>query len=296
MPYGPELLPDGQTLLFTLATGNTAENWDRAQVIAQSLKTGDRRVIVDGGSDARYLPTGHLVYAQGGLLFAMPFDPERLSTSGGRIPVVEGVRRSAGGQTGAAQFSVSNTGSLMYIPGPVAGSSAGGDLALIDRKGVVEKLELPSGAYDVVRVSPDGKRVALAIDDSRGANIWIYELSGASSIRQLTFGGQNRFPVWTADGQRVAFQSDREGDRGIFWQRADGSEKAERLTKPDPGVSHIPESWSRTGDRFLFGASTGSSVSLWTFSVPDRKAEPFGEVRSAFPLNAAFSPDGPRVT
>ena len=80
----------------TLATGTAAEKWDRAQVVAQSLKTGERHVIIDGGSDARYLSTGHLVYAQGGLLFATPFDPGRLSTSGGRVPIVEGVRRSDG--------------------------------------------------------------------------------------------------------------------------------------------------------------------------------------------------------
>ncbi|MCA1560135.1 MAG: hypothetical protein LC804_07670, partial [Acidobacteria bacterium] len=272
--------------------GTGADKWDRAQVVAQSLKTGERQVIIEGGSDARYVPTGHLVYAQGGLLFATPFDPGRLSPGGGAVPVVEGVRRSDGGQTGVAQFSVATTGSLVYVPGPVSGSFAPGDLALIDRTGGVEKLKIPSGAYEVPRISPDGKRLALGLEDARGANIWIYDLSTASSIRQLTFGGRNRFPVWTADSQRVAFQSDREGDSGIFWQRADGTDTARRLTKPDPGVSHIPESWSRTEDRFLFGASTGSSFSIWTFSVRDGKAEPFNQARSVFPLNAVFSPDG----
>jgi Tol biopolymer transport system component len=292
LAYGPELLPDGQSVLFTLATGTGVDKWDKAQVVAQSLKTGERHVIIEGGSDARYLPTGHLVYAQGGVLFATRFDPGRLSIGGGPVPIVEGVRRSEGGQTGVAHFSVANTGSFVYVPGPVSGSFAPGDLALIDRTGGVEKLKAPSGAYAVPRVSPDGKRVALGIDDAKGANIWIYDLSTASSIRQLTFGGRNRFPVWTADSQRVAFQSDREGDPGIFWQRADGSDAAQRLTKPDRGVSHIPESWSRTGDRFLFGVSKDSSFSLWTFSVPDGKAEPFSQVRSVFPLNAVFSPDG----
>jgi Tol biopolymer transport system component len=291
LAYGPQLLPDGQTVLFTLANGTGPENWDKAQVVAQSLKTGERHVIIDGGSDARYLPTGHLVYAQGGLLFATTFDPERMS-AGGPVPIVEGVRRSEGGQTGAAHFSVANTGSLVYLPGPTSGSSAPGDVALIDRTGGVEKLKAPSGAYQVPRVSPDGKRVALGIDDTRGANIWIYDRSTASSIRQLTFGGRNRFPVWTSDGQRIAFQSDREGDTGIFWQRADGTDTAQRLTKPDQGVSHIPESWSRTGERLLYGANTGTSFSLWTMSVPDKKAEPFNQMKSVFPFNAVFSPDG----
>ena len=109
---------------------------------------------------------------------------------------------------------------------------------------------------------------------------------------QLTLEGRNRFPIWTADGQRVAFQSDREGDLGIFWQRADGSDAAQRLTKPDRALRHVPESWSPKGERFLFGVTKGSSVSLWTFSLRDKKATPFADVQSPNPVNATFSPDG----
>jgi Tol biopolymer transport system component len=90
----------------------------------------------------------------------------------------------------------------------------------------------------------------------------------------------------------VAFQSDREGDLGIFWQRVDGTDTAQRLTQPSRGESHIPDSWSPTADRFLFESSTGFSFSLWTLSVPDRKAEPFNQGRSVFPMNAVFSRDG----
>ena len=291
LAYGPELLPDGVTVLFTLAAQGADNRWDSAQLVAQSLKTGERRVILDGGSDARYLRTGHLVYAQGGLLFAAPFDPERLSI-GDRIPMVEGVRRSDGGQTGVAQFSVSDTGSLVYVPGPVSGLSATSDLALVDSTGAVERLKVPARAYHSPRVSPDGKLLAVGVDDGSGANIWIYDLSKGAAMRQLTFGGRNRFPIWAADGRRVAFQSDREGDRAIFWQNADGTESAQRLTRAEPDASHVPESWSRTGERFLYIVSTGSGSTLWTFSVPGAKAEPFGETESAFPLHAMFSPDG----
>jgi Tol biopolymer transport system component len=295
LAFGPELLPDGDTLLFSLATWTTEETWDKAQVVAQSLKTGDRRVIVDGGSDARYLPTGHLVYALRGMLFAVPFDHQRLTLTGERVAIVDGVRRSDGSQTGAAQFSVSDTGSLAYVPGPSSGASY--RLAFSDRRGVVEQLKLPAGTYRALRVSPNGQRVALAVEDAKGGNIWIHDLSKTDgSIRQLTFGGRNRFPVWAPDGQRVAFQSDREGDPAIFWQRADGTDTAKRLTKPAQGQSHMPESWSRTGDRLLFSTLTGSGYSLWSLSVPGGKSERFGEVISAFPMAAMFSPDGRWVT
>jgi Tol biopolymer transport system component len=166
------------------------------------------------------------------------------------------------------------------------------NLALIDRKGGVEPLKLPLGPYQHPRAAPNGTQIAVATDDGKEAIVWIYELGGAASMRRLTFGGRNRFPIWSADGQRVAFQSDREGDLGIFWQRADGSDAAERLTKPDQGTSHVPESWSPRGERFLFGVTKGSSVSLWTFLLQDKTATPFADVQSPNPINAAFSPDG----
>ena len=154
-------------------------------------------------------------------------------------------------------------------------------------------LKLPSDAYTTPRVSPDGTQLAMDLDDGRGVNIWTYEFSGGSSPRQLTYGGHNRFPTWSPNGQRIAFQSDREGDLAIFWQRADGADTAQRLTKPEPGTSHVPESSSRTGDRFSFSVSSaGSGSSLWTLSIPDKQASAFGQVRSTFLINSSFSPDG----
>jgi eukaryotic-like serine/threonine-protein kinase len=113
-------------------------------------------------------------------------------------------------------------------------------------------LKLTSGTtYAYPRVSPDGRRVALESRSDKDTNISIYELSGSSAVRRLTFDGNNRFPVRSADGRRVACQSDRDGDASIFWQRVDGG-SAERLTKAEPGTAHVPESWSPKGDVFLF--------------------------------------------
>jgi serine/threonine-protein kinase len=258
------------------------------------LTSGERKTLIEGGSDGRYLPTGHIVYALGGTLFAMRFDAGRLKVTSGPVPILEGVRRSAGGANGtaAAFFGISDTGSLVYIPGPASTSLRQLNLALVGRTGGIDTLKLPEAPYESPRISPDGKRIAFDTDDGREAIVWIFELSGASAMRRLTFGGRNRFPIWSADGERVAFQSDREGDLAIFWQRADGSGSAERLTKPEQGESHVPESWSPKGDRFSFSVIKGSSASLWIFSLRDRKAVPFGDVRSSYPLNSAFSPDG----
>jgi serine/threonine-protein kinase len=292
--HGPQLLPDQRTLLYTVAEGLDPEQWDRAQVVVQRLGSPERQTIISGGADARYLPTGHIVYAVAGALFAIPFDMRHLEVTGGSVAIVEGIARASIGQTGTAQYAVSRTGSLMYVPGP-ATALAQLDLALLDRHGTVERLKLPPRPYQVPRFSRDGGQVAVGIDDGREANIWVYEVSGESAIRQLTFGGKNRFPVWTADGTRIAFQSDREKDLGIFWQRADGTGTAERLTKPDQNHAHIPLALSPKGNGFLFGDIDGSSVALWTFSTSDNKTAPFDAVRSSYPssysLQATFSPD-----
>ena len=167
--YGPQVLPGGEWLLFTLATAATADGWDKAQIVVQSLKSSERKTLVSGGSDGRYLPTGHLVYALGGVLFAVPFDLPRLAVTGGPVPIVEGVKRSAG-SSGIAQFSVSSTGSLVFVPGPASTSSTLSDLALVDRNGAVQPLKLPPGPYQYPRLSPDGKRIAVGSDDGKDAD------------------------------------------------------------------------------------------------------------------------------
>jgi serine/threonine-protein kinase len=255
--------------LFTLATGTGIDRWDKAKVVVQSSRSAERKTLIEGGSDGRYLPTGHIVYALGGTLFAVPFDLRRLEVTGEPVPIVEGVRRGVSPDlnTGVAHFSVSNTGSLIYVPGPVSTTADQRDLARLDRKGGTEPLKLPPGPYEFPRVSPDGRRLTFGTDDGKEAIVWIYDLSGTSSMRRLTFGGKNRFPIWSADGERVAFQSDREGDLGIFWQRADGTGTAERLTRPEQGTSHFPESWAPTGERFLFSTSKGLSGFLWTLGA-----------------------------
>ena len=295
---GPQILPGGQAVLFTLATATGADaGWDKAHIVVQSLKSGERKTLVEGGSNASYVPTGHLVYALGGTLLGVPFDLPSLAVTGGSTPIVEGVRLVPSDfgpmiTTGSAQFSFSHTGSLVYIPGPASAASAQLDLAFIDRQGAVEPLKLPPGPYEFPRISPDGKRIAFGSDDGKEAIVWIYELSGANPPRRLTFGGRNRFPIWSADGGRVVYQSDRGGDLGVFWQRADGSGTAERLTTPDQGTAHRPDSWSPKGETFLFEVTKGASYALWSFSLKDRKAAPFGDVQSSLPRNAIFSPDG----
>jgi Tol biopolymer transport system component len=126
----------------------------------------------------------------------------------------------------------------------------------------------------------------------RDAHIWVYELSGTIAPRQLTVGGSNRFPVWSSDGEWIAYQSDRDGDRGIFRQRADGSGIAERLTTPEAGVDHVPDSWSQDGQNLSFTAFKGTDASVWIYSLKDKKPTLFAQAPSRLVARAVFSPDG----
>ena len=305
----PQLLPDKDGVLFTLASGAsvldastlTLALWNKAKIIVQSLKSGERKTLIEGASDARFLPTGHIVYGQEGSVFAVPFDVKRREITGPPVSVIEGVLRATSGSigTGSIHFAVSDNGTLVYVPGPISPSSSSGfGLALLDRNHSLQPLKLPPGPYANPRVSPNGKQVVFVTDDAREANVWVYELSGVSASRRLTFDGKNRFPIWAADGQHIVFGSDREGDIAIFWQRADGSGPAERLAKAEKGQALIPLDWSRTGDMLLFTSgptspsSTQTGWTLSTLSIRDRKIAPVATIQSNGPVEATFSPDG----
>jgi len=289
--FGPQMLPGGQAVMFTVGTGTTPDSWNRAVIVVQSLRTGERKTLVEAGADGRYVPTGHIVYAVGGTLFAVPFDLRRQEVTGGQTAVVEGVMRATSSFSGSAHFGFADNGSLAYMPGP-AGTLAQFDLAMTDRNGTVEPLRLPDGPYEYPRVSPDGKWITFGTDNGRDAVVWVYNLAGKSAMRQLTIGGKNRFPIWSADGQRITFQSDREGDVAIFWQRADGTGAAERLTKPEPGTTHIPDAWAPDGKHLLYTIASDPSFTLSMLTLRDRTSAPFSNVKSMARATPDFSPDG----
>jgi len=182
--FEPRLLPGGNAVLFTLTKGRDDEQFDSAKVVIQSLATGARTPIVDG-SGGRYLPTGHLIYVLSGTVFAAPFDLKQRKVTGEAVPVLQGVRRRTA--TGGADLSVSQSGTLAYVPGPATFSAASRMLVITDRNGSTTPVALPPGRYSHPRVSRDGKHVAVAVDERRDAYIAIYDISSTAALRRLTF-------------------------------------------------------------------------------------------------------------
>jgi serine/threonine-protein kinase len=298
--HGPQLLPGGRAVLFTLATGG---DWNEAQIVVQSLDSSERKVVLRGGRDARYVETGHLVYGRSGTLLAVPFDLGRLEVTGGPVTLVESVRDS-GGLTGAMHFSVSGDGkSLVYVPGRSAFT-----LVWVDRQGREDPLKAPPRIYFYPRLSPDGTRVALDTRDQE-SDIWIWDLARETLTRFTFDPGEDTHPVWTPDGQRVLFRSLRAGPGNLFWQAADGTGAVERLTESP--TNQMASAVSPDGTRLVFreeNATTGEDLMVLALVWGQRAQSPSPGVgglgRSATSdvrplvqttfneLNGEISPDG----
>ena len=254
--YGPQVLPSGGWVLFTTTTVAGATRWEEAQIVVQSVSSGERRVLVDGGSDARYLPTGHLVYAIADVLYGVAFDIDGLQTAGGPVSLVEGIARAvadAGGNTAAANYGVSVGGSLVYLTSEAA--IAARQLVWVDRDGNEELVAADPRPYNSVRLSPDGRRVVTSVGDPANTDVVVYDLVRDTPTR-LTFDpAADTDPIWTPDGERVVFASARDGSPNLFVKAADGTGEVERLTTSEN--RQWPSSFSPDGQTLVFGETRG---------------------------------------
>jgi Tol biopolymer transport system component len=271
----PEFLPGGKALLF--AAGTSGVNFINAQVAVQSVGTVEKRNLLQAGTQPMYAPSGHLVFVQRGTLMAVPFDLQRLTSMAAAGPVVEGVLYSP--ISGAAQYSLSDTGSLAYVSGRVQSDQR--KLVWVSRNGTEQPLAAPAHAYVFPRLSPDGQRVAVAIQGQE-TQIWLYDLP-RETLARLTFeGNQNYNPVWTPDGKRIAFESNKEGPLNIFWQLADGSGGLERMTTSE--YIHAPMSWTPDGQLLAFIEVTPTTgIDIWILPMNNPSAGS-GQVRKAQPF------------
>jgi serine/threonine-protein kinase len=282
----PETLPGGKAVLFTILTGTS---FDDARIGVLSLETGERRVLVQGGTYARYVPTGHVVYARAGGLLAVPFDLKRLEVTGPPVSILDGV--SMNPTYGSAEFSISAEGSLAYVPG---GSSGGERMLLwVDRTGAAQPLPTPLRSYMSPRLSPDGTRLAVAITGAN-AGVWVYDLGRGTLTRLIESPNFITWPIWTPDGKRITFQSAQSAPSSLlstFWMPADGSDAAEPLTTSEK--YRMPGSWSPDGRTLAFtetDPTTGFHIGVLTLEG-DRKTRPFLQTPSN-DGGPAFSPDG----
>ena len=288
---GPQLLADNDTLVFTIYPLVGDARFDQGKIVAQSLKTGQRKILHDGGSDGQILPTGHLLYGLSNVVYARKFDLATLSVSGAPTAVLQGVKR--GEASGAMTYRVGARGTLIYVSGPAVSTAGPRTLGLLNREGKVTPLDLPANTFDAPRLSPDGSRLAVGVSTESGGDIWIQDLPVKSALRLLTFGGRNRYPVWSPDGKQIAFQSNRAGDDAVYVQDADvsGSE-ATLLLKPEKGISLAPTGWAVGGYIAMTAMATNGSI-VQVLSLKDHTVRPVTTSAAGLTSNSAtFSRDG----
>jgi Tol biopolymer transport system component len=239
LPVFPQVLPGRKSVLYTEPTSGT-----QGKIVVQPIKSGKPKELF-AAYGARYLSTGHIVYRTGNTLFAVPFDLKRMETTGGPVPVVEGLREAV----------ISDSGTLVYIPGNALAATPGLNLVWVNREGKEQPLSAPVNSYgfpsnSAPRISPDGTRVALTFSIGANENIWIWDFAHESMTR-LTFDeGEDGWPLWSPDSKRIVYRS---RDHEINRRAADGSGEVEKLgSLPDSGLDIPgPFSWSRDGKTLL---------------------------------------------
>ena len=282
----PEILPGGRAALFTR---HARDGSFRVEVL--SLASGQRQVLIDPGFHARYVPTGHLVYGLSSNVFAVGFDIDSLKVTSRPVRVLESVANNPG--DGTAMFSVAGDGSLAYVPET---SRKGRLLVWVDRQGAERLLPLPPRAFATASLSPDGRRIAMTVEEEPGrSDIWLYDVIDDTQ-RRLTFEGSNEGPVWTPDGKTLTFSSSSAGPINLFSLPADGSGVAERLLKSD--LHQWAGMWSPDGAHLAFTESDPTDIPKIRILSSGRNAEPqpFGDPdppgKGIALARPGFSPDG----
>jgi serine/threonine-protein kinase len=284
----PQFLPGRKAVLFS--ANNSQANWEEARVEVLSLKTGQRKTVVPGGFYGRYLPSGHLVYLRGGTLYGMAFDIDRLEPTGPPAALLEGVAAS---NYGGGQFDFSRKGTLVYLAGnPI---QAKRKLVWIDAAGKTQPFFAAPDDFNGPALSPDGKRLAIAIGATSGIDLWVYDLEREIPIKLPTGGNVLLGPIWAPDGKHLVYGTRPSSNNGVMWIRADGGGEPQQLTRDETHLGQVPNSVSPNGRFVIFGMQRMGAQSLIIDTTdPDhpKAGAPEPLLSTSRILGGTISPDG----
>lgn len=255
----PHILPQGKGVLFTIfAPGQNL-------IAVFSFETDQYRTLIQRGSCAHYIETGHLLYYLAGDIIAVPFDLKAMKVTGPSVPVIESVMSFD--RYEGAHFSVSRNGSLVYIPGSTA-PAAKQRLVRVDQIGKVEALPFPPGDFQSPRIAPDGERL-LVVDYEPIPYLWVCELVRGARRRFTDERGDTYWGIWSPDGKEIVFNSSLGGETMDLYSRpADGSAPERRLTEHTEQVHLLPKSWADDGKTLIItqGVDPNTGYDIETLS------------------------------
>jgi Tol biopolymer transport system component/predicted Ser/Thr protein kinase len=280
----PQVLPGGKAVLFVNRTRD--RNTDSIEVF--SFADHRRKTVVRGGTNACYLPSGHLIYTNKGTLFAIPFDLDRLETRGTAVPILDDVANSP---TGGVDLDFAGNGTLVYRRGGASGGPGMATIQWLDGAGKKEPLLAKPGAYEAMRLSSDGKRLAFDVREGVNTDVWVFDPQ-RDAMTRLTFDGGYAYPSWSPEDRYIVFSGVR---KGIYWTRADGAGQPQPLTQSTN--PQIPWSFAPDGKRLAYFEVSGNAQ-IWTVPLEEKDGQlkagkPEQFLKSQFnDVEPAFSPDG----
>jgi len=284
--YRPSFLPDGRHFLYRGATGSEMSG----PIYLGSLDSAERKLLLNADASNSVYTEGHLLFLRETTLMAQPFDLRRLALSGSAFPLAENIQ-TQGNFPPSGVFSASENGVLVYQGG---GASANSQLIWFDRTGKqISVLGEAAAVYSGIEISPDERQVSVSIpeESGKGRDIWLYDVARGLRTRFTFDRAESQEAIWSPDGNRVAFKSQRKGHLNLY-QKASSGAGAEEVLLED-NVDKYPESWSPDG-RFILYLSVGSLTGFDLFALPlfgDRKPIPF--LQTQFNEGSGrFSPDG----
>jgi serine/threonine-protein kinase len=283
----PRVSADGEVLAFGGGPTVTSRSWNESHLVVQSLKTGERRVVVPHGTYPQFAGD-RLLYVQDRIVYAQAFDSGRLDVSGEAIPVLEQVE-TGGINGGAYQLALSAAGTLLYGQGAPHASSS---LVWVDRQGTEEPLPIPPGEYSWPRLSHDGRQLAATVTSATGSDVWVYDLSRSTGTR-VTTGDRNLWPIWSPDGTRVLYASSRTGSTNVYSRPAGGGGAEEQLTATD--YTSFAHSISSDGKALVVSEltpTTPAALRILTLNGTRNATTFYAPPPGAGVVNAAISPDG----
>lgn len=289
-PYG---LPNGKHLLLTVSQGDV----NAGHTALLSLETGKTQILIQNAYNARYVPTGHIVFMRTGSLWAVPFNMKQLKTTGPEVPVINGVETHI--NSGIAGYTVSDNGLLVYLPGTVIAGTMGGlqefGLVWVDRQGNESRFDdILQSMTNIAapRLSPNGNQLAVGIQGQSGSDIWVYNFE-RGTFNPQTFIGNAYFPIWTPDGKRLVYYDRSENDLGISWTKANGTGQPERLIVASNNDNFAPYSFTPDGSQLIItNLISSNNIDIHALSMTGERTQRPLLATEFIESQPMLSPDG----